>query len=277
VTRERIYWLLISLFALGLVVLYGVYVWPVQREVREERAALKDLRERLAAAYKNRKHIPSRRALDNRESYRAWLELEFKNKVAPFFARSDATLERPLVADPSRLTPPRFKDGYLRRVAEIRANLARRARGIVLAKDLFPRYEWVESGALPDRARFTAIRQDINIRAQVLDLVAQYKGRAVHSLKIEGSRPGDGPWRLIPVTFEAVLPADRATGFVRALLDVTWYRGGHWPLCVLPRRLRLGRPAKPVGGAGGVRIEMEFDVVDFDDSLRQQAAEERKT
>jgi len=277
VTRERIYWLLIAAFAVGLIVLYVIYVYPVQKRVREQRATLADLQQRLAKPAKFRKEVPSRKGLDGREAYRAWLDLEMNDKVAPFFARSDATLDRPLVSDPTRLTPPRFKDGYLRRVAEIRAELNRRVPGIVLGKELFADHEWAETGALPDPADYAAIRQDINIRAQVLDFVAAHKGRQVKKLTVGGAGPWDRSWRLIPLSFEIVLPAEEVAAFVRSLLNVTWSRGGNRTLCMLPRRIHVARLDNPVGGPGAVGVEMELDVVDFDDSLREGLSAEPKT
>ena len=260
-TRDRIYWLLIALVAAGLAVAFVLYGLPVVKGVREERAALEDLRRRLDDVLRFRHEVPSREALDERAAYRSWLDLQLKEKVLPFFAASDATLERPLVEGNDAATPSRFKDGYLRRLAEVRGAVQRQSPGLELGRDVFGRYIWAETGTLPDPADFPAIRKDINLRAQLLLLAAAHRARQVKRLDVRAAEPGE-EWSTIPVSLGVVLPTRSAAGFVRETLNAAWQSGtapAGRNVCALLRRMHLARGQDN----DSVLVELELGVLDF--------------
>ena len=155
---ERTVWIVLGV--LGLVALALLAGWAIPSYIRASEAAEKWRTEsdELARLHSISPRLPSGKSVNERATYRAWID-EQADMVDSYFYDRTAVLKASLTGDDETPAPSYFKEAYSVALLNQRARLSKNSsRMKVEALDgAFPTYKWVNGPALPDPKDYESI------------------------------------------------------------------------------------------------------------------------
>jgi len=270
-TRTQVFWAGFGCAALVLLLVYVFVGGPGRAELATQRTRWRQINDQLKLldVLASGGKIPQETSVKEWSDFKAWLG-EQSQLAARFFNDRDAEIERRLNRGAKDSLPGDFKTEYNDLHREAMRTLQSRAEKGLQICQVFRRYPWMESDALPDPKDFRSIRKDFWVRRYlVLRLLLPHGATAINTFRvgepeiIPVPNTRDSEFRAIPIRVQCAMPADKIIDMLTALLIVR-ETDQEKPFAIL-RELKLEKAAG-LGDKSAPPVSVEFlvDIVDFE-------------